>query len=81
MRVLWGCREAAPAEEEDDDDVDLFGSDDEEDEELEAERNRRLAESEAKKKEKGVIAKSSVVLDVKPFDDETGTRSESGDGC
>eukprot|EP01094_Clydonella_sp_ATCC50884_P005993 TRINITY_DN14_c0_g2_i1.p1 TRINITY_DN14_c0_g2~~TRINITY_DN14_c0_g2_i1.p1 ORF type:complete len:187 (+),score=113.32 TRINITY_DN14_c0_g2_i1:57-617(+) len=61
---------AAPAAEEDDD-IDLFGSDDEEDEEVEAERNRRLAESQAKKKEKGVIAKSSIVLDVKPFDDET----------
>merc|ERR1712188_331848 len=74
-RSAWGGASksaAAPAaEEEDDDDVDLFGSDEEEDEELEAERSRRLAESEAKKKEKGVIAKSSVVLDVKPFDDET----------
>merc|ERR1711963_708305 len=60
-RSAWGGASksaAAPAAEE-------------EDEELEAERNRRLAESEAKKKEKGVIAKSSVVLDVKPFDDET----------
>jgi len=59
---------AAPAA--DDDDVDLFGSDDD-DEAVEAERARLLAESEAKKKQKGVIMRSSVILDVKPFDDET----------
>merc|ERR1712156_778562 len=48
----------APAEEEDDD-VDLFGSSDEE-------------ESEEKKAKKPqVIAKTSVLLDVKPWDDET----------
>merc|ERR1711934_1328205 len=48
----------APAEEEDDD-VDLFGSSDEE-------------ESEEKKSKKPtVIAKASVLLDVKPWDDET----------
>jgi hypothetical protein len=58
---------------DDDDDVDLFGSDDEGDDAAkEALRERLLAESEAKKKAKGVIAKSSVVIDVKPFDDETG---------
>jgi hypothetical protein len=64
-----GAAAAAPA---DDDDVDLFGSDDEDDGAVEAERNRLLAESEAKKKAKGVIQKSSVIFDVKPFDDETG---------
>merc|ERR1711974_458390 len=47
----------APAEEEDDD-VDLFGSSDEE-------------ESEEKSKKPQVIAKTSVLLDVKPWDDET----------
>merc|ERR1711879_1042254 len=55
---------------DDEDDIDLFGSDDEDDAEIEAERNRLLAESQEKKK-KGVIAKSSVVFDIKPFDDET----------
>merc|ERR1712137_132726 len=45
---------------DDEDDIDLFGSDDEDDAEIEAERNRLLAESQAKKKKKGVIAKSSV---------------------
>jgi len=67
----------APAEEDDDDDdVDLFGSDDEDDAEAErikAERvaayNERKAAKEAKK---GVlIAKSNIILDVKPWDDET----------
>ncbi|XP_017470061.1 PREDICTED: probable elongation factor 1-beta [Rhagoletis zephyria] len=57
----------------DDDDVDLFGSDDEE-EDAEAERIReeRVAAYAAKKSKKpALIAKSSVLLDVKPWDDET----------
>ena len=57
----------------DDDDVDLFGSDDEE-EDAEAARVReeRLAAYAAKKAKKpAVIAKTSVLLDVKPWDDET----------
>jgi translation elongation factor EF-1beta len=56
----------------DDDDIDLFGSD-EEDEELEKAKAERLAAYQAKKAAKGPgpIAKSSVVLDVKPWDDET----------
>lgn len=60
-------------EEDDDDDLDLFGSDDEE-EAAEAKRVReeRLAEYAAKKAKKpAVIAKSSVILDIKPWDDET----------
>jgi len=57
----------------DDDDVDLFGSDDEqEDAEAAKVREERLKEYAAKKEKKaGPIAKSSVVLDVKPWDDET----------
>ncbi|KAK0404423.1 hypothetical protein QR680_017446 [Steinernema hermaphroditum] len=57
----------------DDDDLDLFGSDDEEvDEEKEKLTQQRLAEYAAKKAKKpGPIAKSSVILDVKPWDDET----------
>jgi len=64
---------AAPAAAaDDDDDVDLFGSDDEADEEAEKIREQRLKEYADKKgKKPGVIAKSSVVLDVKPWDDET----------
>jgi len=53
-----------------DDDMDLFGSDD--DAEAEAVRQERLkAYAEKKAKKPGIIAKSSVVLDVKPWDDET----------
>jgi len=63
----------AKAEEEDDDDVDLFGSDDEEEDEekarITAERLKAYAEKKAKKPQ--VIAKTSVLLDVKPWDDET----------
>lgn len=56
----------------DDDDVDLFASDEEE-ESAEAARIReeRLSAYNAKKSKKPVlIAKSSVLLDVKPWDDE-----------
>merc|ERR1712240_869977 len=65
---------AAPAAaEEDDDDVDLFGSEDEE----ESEEKKRITEErlkayhEKKAKKPQVIAKTSVLLDVKPWDDET----------
>nr|QBM20347.1 elongation factor 1-delta [Hyphantria cunea] len=68
---------AAPAKPQDDDDdddgVDLFGSDDEE-ESAEAARIReeRLAAYNAKKAKKPVlIAKSNIILDIKPWDDET----------
>ena len=64
---------AAPAAKKDEDDLDLFGSDDEEeDAELEALKAQRLAEYNAKKSLKpAVIAKSSVILDVKPWEDTT----------
>merc|ERR1712142_1093970 len=73
------AKAAAPAaadEEEDDDDVDLFGDDDEDDDEAEKIKAARVAEYNAKKaakeEKKGkVIAKSNVILDVKPWDDET----------
>lgn len=60
-------------EEEDDDDIDLFGSDEEEEsEEAKRVREERLAQYEAKKSKKpALIAKSSILLDVKPWDDET----------
>ncbi|MEQ2227510.1 hypothetical protein ILYODFUR_038309, partial [Ilyodon furcidens] len=55
----------------DDDDIDLFGSD-EEDEEAERLKQERLEAYAAKKAKKpAVIAKSSILLDVKPWDDET----------
>ncbi|XP_034567349.1 eukaryotic translation elongation factor 1 delta b (guanine nucleotide exchange protein) isoform X4 [Notolabrus celidotus] len=58
-------------EEDDDDDIDLFGSDDE-DEEAEKLKEQRLKEyAERKAKKPTIIAKSSILLDVKPWDDET----------
>jgi elongation factor 1-beta len=59
----------AAAAADDDDDVDLFGSDDEEQSE---ETKKRLAQYAAKKGNKPtLIAKSAIVLDIKPWDDET----------
>jgi len=59
-------------EEDDDDDFDMFGSDDEEDAEAEKIKQERVAAYAAKKSKKpALIAKSSVLLDVKPWDDET----------
>merc|ERR1711997_176621 len=68
---------APAAAEEEDDDVDLFGSDDEEDDEeaerIKAERvaayNKKKEEKESKKGK--VIAKSNIIMDIKPWDDET----------
>jgi elongation factor 1-delta len=57
---------------DDDDDIDLFGSDDNDNGEADKAREKRLQDYAAKKAKKpGPIAKSSVVLDVKPWDDET----------
>ncbi|XP_053294036.1 eukaryotic translation elongation factor 1 delta a (guanine nucleotide exchange protein) [Pleuronectes platessa] len=66
---------AAPAKVEDsddeDDDMDLFGSD-EDDEETERLKQERIDAYAAKKAKKPtLIAKSSILLDVKPWDDET----------
>merc|ERR1712127_148794 len=59
-------------EEEDDDDVDLFGDDDEDDEEAEKIKQERIAAYSARKSKKPVlIAKSNIILDIKPWDDET----------
>jgi len=62
-----------PADSEsEDDDEDLFGSDESEDEETKALKEKRLADYAAKKAKKpGPIAKSNIILDVKPWDDET----------
>jgi len=61
----------APSKPADDDDVDLFGSDedDEEAEKLKAERVKAYTDKKAKKPV--LIAKSSILLDIKPWDDET----------
>jgi len=65
---------AAAADDDDDDDVDLFGDSDEEEESEEAAkiRQERLDAYAAKKSKKpALIAKTSVLLDCKPWDDET----------
>ncbi|KAG4076995.1 hypothetical protein HA402_015982 [Bradysia odoriphaga] len=78
--VSNGPSQAAPApaaasnsKSDDDDGVDLFGSDSEDEDEAAAKiREQRLAEYAAKKSKKpALIAKSNVILDVKPWDDET----------
>lgn len=70
-----GKKEAPKAQvkAEDDDDVDLFGSESEDENEAAAKvREERLAAYNAKKSKKpALIAKSNVILDVKPWDDET----------
>ncbi|XP_074799810.1 elongation factor 1-delta isoform X1 [Natator depressus] len=60
-------------DEDEDDDIDLFGSgDEEEDQEAAKVREERLRQyAEKKSKKPGLIAKSSILLDVKPWDDET----------
>ncbi|XP_032670603.1 probable elongation factor 1-delta [Odontomachus brunneus] len=62
-----------PEKDEDDEDVDLFGSDSEGDDAEAAKiREERLAAYTAKKSKKpALIAKSNIILDVKPWDDET----------
>ena len=67
---------AASASNDDDDDVDLFGSDDEDEEEVSEEKKRITEErlkayAEKKSKKPALIAKTSVLFDVKPWDDET----------
>eukprot|EP01018_Ginkgo_biloba_P029217 Gb_07694 [translate_table: standard] len=58
---------ASSIDDEDDDDLDLFGEETEDEKKAAAEREASVKAS-SKKKESG---KSSVLLDVKPWDDET----------
>ncbi|KAM0906896.1 hypothetical protein ACQ4PT_016491 [Festuca glaucescens] len=58
---------APAADDDDDDDVDLFGEETEEEKKA-AEERAAAVKASGKKKESG---KSSVLLDVKPWDDET----------
>merc|ERR1712130_615446 len=78
-----GKPKAAPAPAaagDDDDDVDLFGSDDEEDDEEKKRitEERLKAYNEKKAKKPKVIAKTSVLFDVKPWDDETDMEAMKG---
>ncbi|KAJ4791207.1 Elongation factor 1-beta 1 [Rhynchospora pubera] len=78
--VKFGAAGAAPAAEpakeaaDDDDDLDLFGDETEEDKKAAAEREAAKASS-SKKKESG---KSSVLMDIKPWDDETDMKKLEG---
>merc|ERR1712241_586162 len=59
---------------DEDEDVDLFGSDDDEEDDAEKARvtaERLKAYHEKKAKKPALIAKTSVLFDVKPWDDET----------
>lgn len=60
---------AKKSEKKDDADIDLFGDEDEE----ETEQTKQLLAAYAEKKAKkpAIIAKSTIVLDIKPWDDET----------
>ncbi|XP_008187650.1 uncharacterized protein LOC100165226 isoform X5 [Acyrthosiphon pisum] len=62
-----------PKKNDEDDDVDLFGSESEEESEEAARlKAQRVAEYSARKSKKPtLIAKSNIILDVKPWDDET----------
>jgi len=66
---------SAPKKEEDDDDFDLFGDDDDEEEETEEEKRvkeeRVKKYNEKKSKKPTLIAKSSILLDIKPWEDTT----------
>merc|ERR1712226_1816168 len=69
-----GKEKAAVEEEEaDDDDFELFGDDDEKEEAAAAKlkEERIKAYTEKKSQKKQIIAKSNVILDIKPWDDET----------
>jgi elongation factor 1-beta len=61
---------AAPAA-EDDEDVDLFGEETEEEKAALEAKKTKDAEAKKNKKEKVVIAKSSILIDIKPWDDTT----------
>jgi len=65
-----GASSGAAKAGDDVDDIDLFGSEDDEEAEK-AKADRVKAYQEKKSKKPAVIAKSNVVLDVKPWDDET----------
>ncbi|KAI9266088.1 hypothetical protein BY458DRAFT_437618 [Sporodiniella umbellata] len=58
--------------EEEEEDIDLFGSDEEEDAEAERIKAQRVAEYNARKANKPkTIAKTTITLEIKPWDDET----------
>jgi len=69
-------KEAEDDDDDDDDDFDMFGDDDDEEEEETEEEKKKKEEllkkyHEKKSKKPALIAKSNIILDVKPWDDET----------
>jgi len=75
-RSGWGGAVAAPAAEaaaKTEEDFDLFGEEDETEHEKEIERRAQeaLAKAHAKNAAKGLVAKSVVIIDVKPWEDTT----------
>merc|ERR1719186_2054810 len=72
-KATTGSPAKMEVDEDDDDDVDLFGSDsEEEDADAARVREERLkAYADKKAAKPGPIAKSQIMLDVKPWDDET----------
>ncbi|XP_058805837.1 elongation factor 1-beta' [Phymastichus coffea] len=70
--TLPGSKNYVVTSEQHTEDIDLFGSDEEEDIEAAKIREERLkAYTEKKSKKPTLVAKSSIVIDVKPWDDET----------
>lgn len=70
--ITAAAKPASGGDDGDDDDFELFGSDEENDEEAERIKAERVAAYAAKKSTKpALIAKSNIILDVKPWDDET----------
>jgi elongation factor 1-beta len=74
-RAKWGkAGSSAAADDEEEEEIDLFGDSDEEEEDSEEKQRikaERLAAYAQKKSAKpGVTAKSSIIFDVKPWDDE-----------
>nr|XP_057941958.1 elongation factor 1-beta [Doryrhamphus excisus] len=62
---------ATTKDDDEDDDIDLFGSDEEDAETARLKEERVAAYAAKKAKKPALIAKSSILLDVKPWDDET----------
>lgn len=72
LAALGFAIKAAQPSKDEDDDFDLFGSDDEDKEADEKLREERIqAYTEKKSKKPAIVAKSNIILDVKPWDDET----------
>uniref|UniRef100_A0A8C6FK99 Elongation factor 1-beta n=1 Tax=Moschus moschiferus TaxID=68415 RepID=A0A8C6FK99_MOSMO len=73
LAIMEGTTEKGAADNKVDEDIDLFGSDEEEEsEETKRLREEPLAQFASKKaKQPSLVAKSSVLLDMNPWDDET----------